>query len=174
MRAAIYRRDPRLYFETGHILSAKLAFPLAIYVTRFEKIAAKIDNFPGELPVKNLKNMAPDLYPVLVNINFSPCLISFIGCTCCLIPLNILYCGVVWHQVLKLILFFSFFPFSICFKIGRSKDRWKNFWEKINDKGNNLFRCIVFLNEILDRYANIFGAIVRFQGFIRSIYCIVL
>lgn len=79
-----------------------------------------------------------------------------------------------WHQVLKLILFFSFFPFSICFKIGRSEDRWKNFWEKINDKGNNLFRCIVFLNEILDRYANIFGAIVRFQEFIRSIYCIVL
>lgn len=79
-----------------------------------------------------------------------------------------------WHQVLKLILFFSFFPFSICFKIGRSEDCWKNFWEKINDKGNNLFRCIVFLNEILDRYANIFGAIVRFQGFIRSIYCIVL
>lgn len=59
MRAAIYRRDPRLYFETGHILSAKLAFPLAIYVTRLEKIAAKIDNFPCELPVKNLKNMAP-------------------------------------------------------------------------------------------------------------------
>lgn len=61
MRSAIYRRDPRLYFETGHILSAKLAFPLAIYVTRFEKIAAKIDNFPGELPMKNLKNMAPVL-----------------------------------------------------------------------------------------------------------------
>lgn len=45
MPGAIYRRDPRLYFESGHILSAKLAFPPVIYVTRSEKITAKIDNF---------------------------------------------------------------------------------------------------------------------------------
>ena len=55
MRAAIYRRDPRLYFETGHILFAKLAFPPAIYVARFEEIAAKIDNFVLRASRKNLK-----------------------------------------------------------------------------------------------------------------------
>lgn len=35
---------------------------------------------------------------------------------------------------------------------------------------NNLFRCVVFLSEILDGYANIFEAIVRFQGFIRFVF----
>lgn len=79
-----------------------------------------------------------------------------------------------WHQVLKLILFFSFFPFSICFKIGRSEGRWKNFWEKINDKGNNLFRCIVFLNEILDRYANIFNCSISRIYSIDLLYRIVV
>lgn len=64
MPGAIYRRDPRLYFESGHILSAKLAFPPAIYVTRFEEITAKIDKRRRREDLeKILRNIYQDTSP---------------------------------------------------------------------------------------------------------------
>lgn len=47
--SAVYRRDPRLYFEAGHILPVKLARLPAIYVTRFEKTVVEIDHFDAIL-----------------------------------------------------------------------------------------------------------------------------
>lgn len=91
MRAAIYRRDPRLYFETGHILSAKLAFPPAIYVTRFEKIAAKIDNL-AVFHVEKSEENDIEILDTLKDIKFYLSVFDFVRCSRVLLTsLNILH-----------------------------------------------------------------------------------
>lgn len=70
-------------------------------------------------------------------------------------------------EVLKLIPFFLFSSsLSVLNQLIVGQFLGENEW----GKGNNLFRCVVFLSEILDEYANIFEAIVRFQGFIRFVF----
>lgn len=85
MCAAIYRRDPRLYFETGHILSAKLAFLPAIYVTRFEKIAAKIDNlavFHVEKYEENDIEILDTLEDIKLYLSVFPLILSIVRACC--------------------------------------------------------------------------------------------
>lgn len=141
MRAAIYRRDPRLYFETGHILSAKLAFPLAIYVTRFEKIAAKIDNFPA---VNYRWKIWRTWRPISIHSREYKVLhlISFIGSTCCLISLDILRTDRVNTIHFNIDSFLCFFFFSVSVL-----NRLVGLLEKLleEDKENNVFCFIVFL-----------------------------